>query len=241
MVYPRTRRNVRLNNARDLPKHILYIPAFLAVIALLLSLYGFRCNFVQFVSTVNGPDGPISIHFGYWSHQSWVINNSTKGLAIEKTCELYPVDATAPDTAFKVGRTFNLLALFLGALFIFLDILSRCVYHAPKNSCRRVGGVGYLLCCLCSGLSLLILQSDICTDNILLKQTTGFQGTTCSLSTGGKSIIAATVIWFAAACGIVTMHQWHDAKLGSADDYRGLDELLVNEQPEDEIIHSAIL
>ncbi|KAL7521115.1 hypothetical protein ACHAWX_005809 [Stephanocyclus meneghinianus] len=241
MVYPRTRRNVSVDNAGDIPRHIRYIPAFLALIALLLSLYGFRCNFVQFVSKVNGPDGPISIHFGYWSHQSWTVSNSTNGLATEKTCEWYPVDATAPDKTFKVGRTFNLFALVLGASFILLDILSGCVSTAPNRGILQAGAIGYLLCCLCSGLSLLILQSDVCTDNVLLNPIPGFQGTTCSLSTGGKSIIAATVMWFVAGCGIVAIHRWHETKRGSKDEYQGLDELLVNEEPEDVFIHSTVL
>lgn len=147
-------------------RHIRYIPAFLALIALLLSFYGFRCNFVQFVSKVNGPDGPISIHFGYWSHQSWTVTNSTNGLATEKTCEWYPVDATAPDKTFKVGRTFNLFALVLGASFILLDILSGCVSTAPNRGILQAGAIGYLLCCLCSGLSLLILQ--VCSYCVLI-------------------------------------------------------------------------
>ena len=71
------------------------------------------------------------------------------------------VDQISPDTTFKVGRTFNLLAFILGISFIFLDILTGCSSANPRKSCRQAGGVGYILCSICSGLSLLILQASL--------------------------------------------------------------------------------
>lgn len=56
------------------------------------------------------------------------------------------------------------------------------------------------------------IKSDVCTNNPLLNQTTAFQGATCSLYSGSKSIIVATVMWFVSACGIIAMHPWSPNK-----------------------------
>lgn len=199
----------------------------------------------------NGQDGP---NFGYWSQQSWTINNSTNGIELESGCKAYPYDISPPDTTFKVGRTFNLLALILGASFLFLDILTGCASANHKRSVRQAGGVGYLVVSFCSGMSLLILQvfyiflcafalkkkyftnfimfsdlkSDVCTDNDINGQLQGLQGT-CKLSKGGKSVIVATALWFIAAWGIIAMHPWNSNKKGSVHDDRGLDEPLVDQ------------
>jgi hypothetical protein len=143
-------------------KHLYCIPVFIAATACFLSFYSTPCKFVQFVSGAEGPVDPISLHLGYWSYQNFTINNSTNSTEIEEICVLYPVDQIATDTTFKVGRTFNLLALILGVSFIFLDILTGCSSINPRKSFRQGGGVGYLLCSLCSGLSLLILQVSCC-------------------------------------------------------------------------------
>lgn len=79
-------------------------------------------------------------------------------------CEPYPYDLSPPDTTFKVGRTFNLLAMILGASFIFMDILTGCASTNQKKSVRQSSGLGYIVVTLCSGLSLLILQ--VCTSSM---------------------------------------------------------------------------
>ena len=141
-------------------KHIRCIPALFAIIAFLLSINGLFCSFVQVVSpNTIGPDGkPLSLHFGYYSHQSWNITTSSNGTEVQDVCEPYPYDLSPPDTTFKVGRTFNLLAMILGASFIFLDILTGCASTNQKKSVRQSSGLGYIVVTLCSGLSLLIFQ-----------------------------------------------------------------------------------
>jgi ABC-type enterochelin transport system permease subunit len=116
---------------------------------------------------------------------------------------------TPPDTTFKVGRTFNLLTMILGASFLFMDILTGCASTNPKKSVRQSSGVGYILVALCSGLSLLIFQSTVCTNNELLNTIPEFEGGTCSLYSGSKCVIAATVLWFVSAVGIYAMHPLH--------------------------------
>jgi hypothetical protein len=84
----------------------LCIPIFIAAAACFLSFYSSICDFIQFIIQTEGPNGTVSLHFGYWSNHSWKMSNSTNETIIEETCELPPVDATAPDTYFKVGWTF---------------------------------------------------------------------------------------------------------------------------------------
>ncbi|KAL7508922.1 hypothetical protein ACHAXN_013028 [Cyclotella atomus] len=193
-----------------LPKHIRCIPALLAIVAFLLSINGLFCSFVQVIlpTALESTGEPLAIHFGYYSHQSWNVTTTSNGTEIQNTCENYPYDLSPPDTTFKVGRTFNLLALILGASFLFLDVLTGCASANQKKSVRQASGVGYMLVTICSGLSLLIFQSTVCTNNAILNQIPAFQGATCSLYLGSKSIIAATVLWFVSACGIIAMHPW---------------------------------
>ena len=104
-------------------------------------------------------DGLLSIHFGYYSHQSWNVTTTSNGTQqVQDTCQNFPYDMTPPDTTFKVGRAFNLLTMILGASFLFMDILTGCASTNPKKSVRQSSGVGYILVALCSGLSLLIFQ-----------------------------------------------------------------------------------
>lgn len=63
-----------------------------------------------------------------------------------------------------------------------------------------------MLCCLFSGLTLLVLNSNACRDNDLVKileeQTPNLNlsfESSCVLGSGAKSTIAATVLWFVAA------------------------------------------
>ena len=141
-------------------KHIRCIPAILAITAFLLSINGLFCNYVQVTSlTTQGPHGPLSLSFGYWSHQAWNTTTTSNGTQlVTETCQAYPYDLSPPDTTFKVGRIFNLLALILGASFLFLDILTGCASTNQKKSVRQASGFGYLVVCFCSGMSLLILQ-----------------------------------------------------------------------------------
>lgn len=109
--------------------------------------------------TAIDPTGePLALHFGYYSHQSWNVTTTSNGTEVQDICEAYPYDLSPPDTTFKVGRTFNMLALILGASFLFLDILTGCASTNQKKSVRQASGVGYIVVTICSGLSLLILQ-----------------------------------------------------------------------------------
>ena len=63
-----------------------------------------------------------------------------------------------------------------------------------------------LLTCLFSGLTLLVLDSNLCKNNDLLTLDDGLDGMyefigPCTISSGAKKIISATVFWFMAGIG----------------------------------------
>lgn len=72
-------------------------------------------------------------------------------------------------------------------------------------------------------------KSSVCTNNAILNQIPAFQGATCSLYLGSKSIIAATVFWFVSACGIAAMHPW-SSKGRVSDNTKPLLETIDEEQ-----------
>ena len=86
---------------------------------------------------------------------------------------------------------------------------------------HTIVGVCLLLLCLSSGLILLVLDSVLCKDNILLAEFgKGDFNDQCELSTGANCVISATVFWFAAAlCSLM-------ASRSKSDD--DLDELVEN-------------
>ena len=97
----------------------------------------------------------------------------------------------------------------------------------------RTGAIGYLLSCLFAGLSLIVLDSNLCKSNTIVNALAntdvGGMGSlqeTCSMSQGGKSTIASTVLFFVAAVGTGLLHPAQQKK--DADD--GLDEPLVTEE-----------
>lgn len=229
------------------------IPAFLSLAAFVLACVGANtCHFLQFAASssssavvassdpVSGEIEPVvSLQFGYWYYQSYEVatsndNNSTTGI-VEGSCDIYPPSMNV-DNNWKAARGFNLVAIILGGSLLMLDIFQGCLSTKQKRS-FRTGAVGYFVCFLCAGLSLLILDSNVCKDNILIEELNGkvpmlqFQET-CSISTGAKTTIAATVMWFVASVGTALLHpaqRKNEERRDENDD--GLDEPLFDDGP----------
>jgi hypothetical protein len=130
------------------------------------------------------------------------------------------------DNNLRAARTFNAITFILSASFIMIEFLSGCLSTNATKSCTQSGGLGYLVCCLCSGLSLLILDSNVCKSNVLMEQIPGFEEATCSMSKGGKSVVAATVLYFVAAVGVMVLHP---IRKKEAESDEGLDEPLLDD------------
>ncbi|KAL3790150.1 hypothetical protein HJC23_009587 [Cyclotella cryptica] len=166
------------------------------------------CSFVRLAVTFGNSSDPssFSLRFGIWFYQAWTVVASLGGSAVFQGCWRYP-DYVEFDSYMKSARAFSVMALIVGAGFMFADFISACT--SSQTGGRRVAspsiqGVGYILASIFCALSLLILDSDICHDNNLVGQFTSLFpnvsmiATNCHISTGAKCAISASVFYFLA-------------------------------------------
>jgi len=212
------------------------IPFFCALSAFVLLFVGTYCSFVSFESL----DSDLVLNFGFWSYKSWSLvdtnNDGTIDISLDN-CVLYPNDLNI-DKNWKASRTFNLIAIIIGGSILMLDCFQGCM-STKRNVSFRTGSIGYLVCTLCAGLSFIILDSNLCKNNMLITKsnTAGMDfSDTCSLSQGGKSTIASTVLFFIAAVGNCLLHpaqvkkeELESVKQGGGEG-DGLDEPLFTEE-----------
>jgi len=113
----------------------------------------------------------------------------------------YP-DGVNIDSKWRSARAFSTMTLIIGGVVTFWALLAGCLY--PSKQTYKAGGMIYMLCCLFSGLSLLLLDSNACNSvmTTLQDQTQDVNLTfpsSCAMAAGAKCAIAATVMWFVAA------------------------------------------
>lgn len=178
-------------------------PGIIAAIAFILSLFGgLYCKFLSFASTDGGntPD----LNFGIWYYQGWsVVQSQVQGTVILESCFNYP-DGVNIDSKWRSARAFSTMTLIIGGVVTFWALLAGWLY--PSKQTYKSGGMMYMLCCLFSGLSLLLLDSNACHNNSLItllqEQTPDINLTfqsSCTMASGAKCTISATVMWFVAA------------------------------------------
>mmetsp|Transcript_31269 Transcript_31269/g.75599 ORF Transcript_31269/g.75599 Transcript_31269/m.75599 type:complete len:231 (+) Transcript_31269:140-832(+) len=184
--------------------HVCYsiLTSILAATAFLLCWSSeFGCAFISFTSN-SGFTQPVTVKFGIWSYQFWTVATSVGGSVVFETCQRYPSSVDI-DSTWRASRAFSTLALILGGIFLFYNLISACV--SPLRKTPPVEALAYLLACFFQAMSLLILSSSICTDNSLLEKLElqaaqlGITGLdfpeTCSMSTGANCTIAAIIFW----------------------------------------------
>ena len=119
-----------------------------------------------------------------------------------ESCFKYP-DYIELDSKWKAARAFSILTLTFAVSVVILNIASSCG-DPDKPSKRWLEAPLLLLTTLCQGLSLLLLSSDACLDNQMVQNVSivdsplrdvTFQET-CSIGTGTKCLISATVFYF---------------------------------------------
>ena len=181
------------------------MPTGLAACAFALSFMGMvTCQGVKFIST-SGFDEPISVHFGFWSHESvGFYHNSEGDKYMVLSCSSYEdywghrggVDI---DPTWKAAAAMSILPLIFGGV----AFLWMCAAKCKLNHLFDIAAFG--LAFICQNLSLLILHSNLCNNNSIIQdiENTPFRSDVtfedrCSLSTGMNCIIAATVLWFLA-------------------------------------------
>jgi hypothetical protein len=195
---------------------------FSAVAFLLSWSAEFGCKFISFVST-SGFKDPVRINFGIWYYQAWTIATSVNGSVIFETCHRYP-STVEIDSAWKAARAFSTLTVIIGGVLLFSTLISACV-SPEKRNLTKSEGVGYILCCLFQGLSLLLLNSGVCKDNGLVETLKASMplidldfDDTCSISTGARCAIAATVFYFLAGVASIQADKAEKQEQGNGSD-----------------------
>lgn len=183
----------------------------------------FGCAFISFTST-SGFTEPVTVKFGIWSYQFWTVATSVGGSVVFETCHRYPSNVDI-DSTWRASRAFTTLALIVGGVFLFYNLISACV--SPLRKTSPVEAPAYLLACFFQGMSLLLLNSSICTDNSLIKTlqlqvaqlgTTGLEfPETCSMSTGANCTIAAIIFWALSALTSTMTVRFEKKEGGSSD------------------------
>jgi len=141
----------------------------------------------------------IKRQFGLWYYQSWAYVNTTEGTFIVKTCQIYP-DDVSPDASWKAARAFSSLTLVFAIIIIIVKTCMSCSSdHRQMGVINSKISILYLLTALFQGLTLLSLNSELCTSNSRSTWNDIQWSDTCSIDTGAKCIISAMVFWFAAA------------------------------------------
>jgi hypothetical protein len=179
------------------------LPGLVASLAFILALFGgCYCQFLSFPSNVGGEDG-ITLNFGIWYYQGWEVTESvTQGTILLSTCNQYP-EGTIFDSRWKSAKAFSTMALVMGGVMTFWALLAG--FLPSSKNMFRIGGSVYMVCCLFTGLSLLLLDSNACNDNTYIAEMNVNSSAvvsfpdTCTMGPGAKCTIAATVLWFVAA------------------------------------------
>ncbi|EED90614.1 predicted protein [Thalassiosira pseudonana CCMP1335] len=129
-----------------------------------------------------------------------VVDSAIQGIVILETCHQYD-DGVDIDSNWKSARAFSTMALIIGGLITFWALLSTCLFY--NKQMYRSGGGLFILCCLFQGLTLLFLDSNACNNNIYIEKVKQLMPAvnlqfedTCSMGSGAKCAIAATVMWF---------------------------------------------
>lgn len=209
------------------PSSICYsiLTSILAAVAFLLAWsVEFGCSFLSFTTT-SGFNEPVTVKFGIWSYQFWTVATSVGGSVIFETCHSYPSDV-AVDGNWKAARAFSTLTLIIGGGFLLRNLITGCV--APLRRASQSEPPAFLLAAIFQGLSLLLLNSTLCTNNQLLVRLQSEAEKignadmdfpdTCSVSVGANCAIAAVVFWFLAALtsSMATVAEKRDASGGGA-------------------------
>mmetsp|Transcript_36950 Transcript_36950/g.66461 ORF Transcript_36950/g.66461 Transcript_36950/m.66461 type:complete len:258 (+) Transcript_36950:147-920(+) len=179
-----------------------------------------RCNFLKFDS-VSGTDETFSMELGMWYYSYWSFLVSSSGTYIFESCNTYP-DITEIDATWKTAQAFGIISFILGLCMLVFACVFGCATGCGEETGYALTHVWeapmYLLTSITQGLVLLLLSSNACNSKVL----TGLGGDnmsnvtfsdTCSISTGAKLVISATVFWFSAAVASFFAHKAEKAEM----------------------------
>jgi len=212
------------------------ISILFGAIAVVLTWIGnLNCQFVKF--TTENTDENYTIQFGIWYFQYWTAAASIDGTFIFESCHHYPShtnsgEPIAPDIQWKTARAFSILTFLFGISLFLYNIFLSCRAPTQRLFTSPLEGMGYLLASFCSGMTLILLDSQLCTDNVLMEGVKEAYPDldwteTCSISKGARSVITATVFYFLA--GVASL-QGYRMEVNEERDESGLSEPLFPEE-----------
>jgi hypothetical protein len=173
--------------------------------------------FLKFSSTAFGTSTPITVEFGIWYYESLAAISTTDGNYIVEYCQAYP-DTVEIDASWKAARAFSVLVFIFACIIVGTLLYASCFPARAGHSLGRCMPPLYLLMAIFQGLTLLFLDSAACKANPLLDGLGSiiFQET-CTISTGAKIFISATVFWAAAAVSSFKEQKAFEEELAEMD------------------------
>ncbi|KAL3790153.1 hypothetical protein HJC23_009590 [Cyclotella cryptica] len=192
-------------SARHTVQGLSLFSALCVCAAFILNWYStVACNFISVALTYGSSSDPssVSLHFGIWNYQSWTVVSSSSGTVVFQGCWRYP-DYVEVDPEWKAAKAFSVMALVFGLALMLAVLFSACSGKGAKQV-TPASGVGFFICSLFSGLSLLLLGSDLCKENVLseglesMYPNSNMSVASCGISAGAKCSISATILWFLA-------------------------------------------
>eukprot|EP00550_Attheya_septentrionalis_P012306 CAMPEP_0198302976 /NCGR_PEP_ID=MMETSP1449-20131203/56649_1 /TAXON_ID=420275 /ORGANISM="Attheya septentrionalis, Strain CCMP2084" /LENGTH=240 /DNA_ID=CAMNT_0044005455 /DNA_START=672 /DNA_END=1394 /DNA_ORIENTATION=- len=179
------------------------VSLFVTVSVILSFLANISCSAVSFYSPLLGGT---TMQFGVYSRKGtvpWFYGND---LYVSSACINYDGDDMNPDAKWKTAKAFTIFALVFGSLL-------PCVSCFMPNLYKPIGAC-MLLVCLFQGLTMLILDSNLCKNNSVINDINNeipdiaaderFP-TECSRDWGFNSNIACVVFWFVTAMIMITL------------------------------------
>jgi hypothetical protein len=157
--------------------------------------------FLKFTSTALGTSSPITVEFGIWYAQSLATITTTDGKFLVEICQAYPASVVI-DGSWKAARAFSGLVFAFVWIIIAILLTQSCYPARAGYSWGKCMPPLYLLMAIFQGLTLLFLDSAVCkaeTNPLLSGSGSLSWQDTCTISSGAKYFISATVFWAAAA------------------------------------------
>jgi len=210
-----------------------------AVVAVCLMWAGsIRCNFLKFDS-VSGANPPITMELGIWYYSYFSFLLNTSGAYVYESCNAYP-NITAIDATWKAAYSFAIITFIFGVFALVASCVTLCSTNCGENMggspnsafslCSAKGtSFFYLFVAICQGLVLLFLSSNACNSEVLMGlggiNGPALNGVTftekCSMSTGAKLTISATVFW---VCAAAASFMAHKAEMSTGEEAVGEEE-----------------
>jgi hypothetical protein len=158
----------------------------------------------------------VQLSLGLFRLQQFGVDNGM--FHVDNTCTSYATTAIAVDTNWMAARTFGILTLIIGGIHLLLVLLvgvcirSRSSSYEKRMRIMKITSPWvYLLCCLFQGLTLLILNSQLCNNNnsntntirqaverLLTRATIQWSENGCTMESGSKMATSSVVFWLLA-------------------------------------------